>query len=137
MGKDAEKIVIYVTPFVLCVKLEIVMFDIENDFRKVFNYYGNNPFHKSLSVVLSNKKEHYELIYTKEFYQMNYEILKKYTDNSYINKILTEIKNNEKLIQTNLVQMEPIVNNNNNYNNSNNSNSNNSNNNNKFVNIYT
>ena len=124
MGKDAEKIVIYLTPFVLCVKLEIVMFDIENDFRKVFNYYGNNPFNKQLSIVLSNKKNHYELIYTKEFYQMNYEILKKYTDNSYVNKILTEIKNNEKLIQTNLVQIEPILNNNNNNNNNSNKNQN-------------
>ena len=120
MQKDAEKIVIYITPFVLSVKVEIVMFDIENDFRKVFNYYGNNPFKKQLSIVLSNKKNHYELIYTKEFYQMNYEILNNYTDNSYVNKVLTEIKNNEKIIQTNLIQMEPTILNNNNNNNKNN-----------------
>ena len=31
MGKDAEKIIIYISPFVMGMKVDIVMFDIEND----------------------------------------------------------------------------------------------------------
>ena len=92
MGKDAEKIVIYLTPYVLCLKLEIVMFDCENDFRKSLNFVGEANFTQNVNIALLNKKDHYELIYTKEYYRMNIDFFKDYTTTNIRNIVLTEIK---------------------------------------------
>ena len=108
MGKDAEKIVIYIVPFVLCVKIEIVMFDCENDFRKTINYIGPNNFQHKVNIALLNKKEHYELIYTKEYYNMNIELFQKYTVTNYKNIVLTDIIEDSpnNVYKPNLIQFE-------------------------------
>ena len=89
-GKLAEKIIIYITPYVLCTKLEVVMFEMEENWRKSFDFVGEKNTIKNLNTVIIYLPGHYELIYTTEFYQRFYNVFKSYSDFSYINQVMTE-----------------------------------------------
>ena len=95
-GKLAEKIIIYMTPYVLCSKLEVVMFEMDTDWRKSFGFVGEKNTVNNLNTVLVYLTDHYELIYTNEFYLRFYNVFKNYSDFSYKNQIMTEIKEEQR-----------------------------------------
>ena len=130
-GKLAEKIIIYITPYVLCSKLEVVMFEMENDWRKTFDFVGNKNSINNLNTVLIYLPGHYQLIYTTEFYQKYYNIFKEYSDFSYRNEIMTEIVVEQQCKDVTLLDVNSDSQNNNNdiFNMNNNINNNNINNN--------
>ena len=111
-GKLAEKIIIYITPYVLCTKLEVVMFEMEENWRKSFDFVGEKNTQKNLNTVIIYLPGHYELIYTTEFYQRFYNVFKKYSDFSYINQVMTEIKEEQKKSNQILLDMDPEITNN-------------------------
>jgi len=156
-GKLAEKIIIYMTPYVLCSKLEVVMFEMESDWRKSFVFSGEKNTNNNLNTVLIYLPGHYELIYTNEFYQRFYGVFKNYSDFSYRNQVMTEIVEEQRCNNKTLLDMNSEITstnnnndffgninqnnnnntmgnnyNNNNYNNNNYNNFNNNNNNNFF-----
>ena len=143
-GKLAEKIIVYITPYVLCSKLEVVMFEMDSDWRKTFSFAGDKNTINNLNTVIIYLPGHYELIYTTEFYQRFYGVFKNYSDFSYKNQIMTEIKEEQKYNHKTLLDLNSEVSTNNGsnntnediynsiFNNNNNSNNNNSNNNNIF-----
>jgi len=111
-GKLAEKIIIYITPYVLCTKLEVVMFEMEDDSRKSFNFIGEKNTVNNLNTVIIYLPGHYELIYTREFYQRFYNVFKNYSDFSYKNEIITEIKEEQRKKNESLLDMDSeIINN--------------------------
>ena len=118
-GKLAEKIIIYITPYVLCSKLEVVMFEMENDWRKTFNFSGEKNTINNLNTVIIYLPGHYELIYTKEFYQRFYNVFKHYSDFSYKNEIMTEIKEEQRYNNKTLLDMNSEISTNSQNNNSN------------------
>ena len=111
-GKLAEKIIIYITPYVLCTKLEVVMFEMEENWRKSFDFVGEKNTVKNLNTVIIYLPGHYELIYTTEFYQRFYNVFKNYSDFSYINQVMTEIKEEKKKSNQILLDMDPEITNN-------------------------
>ena len=115
-GKLAEKIIIYITPYVLCSKLEVVMFEMESDWRKSFDFYGEKNTNNKLNTVIIYLPGHYELIYTTEFYQRFYNVFKNYSDFSYRNEIMTEIKEEQRYNNKTLLDMNSEISNNNNNN---------------------
>ena len=63
---DAEKIIIYLTPFVLEMELNIVIFDInDEDILQKFNYEGVSEIKNNSVISLLNSRNHYEIIYSK------------------------------------------------------------------------
>ncbi len=64
---DAEKIVIYLTPYIFGIKLNIFMFD-GNSIQQ-FNYEGKSNLDVNLEINIINKKAHYELLYSKQYYE--------------------------------------------------------------------
>ena len=77
MFKDAEKIIIYLTPFVLKMKLEVVLFDDINestDCLKELTYGEAAPVNED-SLMVVNRKDHYDLVYTKKAYEKRINIL--------------------------------------------------------------
>ena len=115
-GKLAEKIIIYITPYVLCSKLEVVMFEMESDWRKSFDFYGEKNTNNNLNTVIIYLPGHYELIYTTEFYQRFYNVFKNYSDFSYRNEVMTEIKEEQRYNNKTLLDMNSDIFNNNNNN---------------------
>ena len=116
-GKLAEKIIIYITPYVLCTKLEVVMFEMEENWRKSFEFVGEKNTNNNLNTVIIYLPGHYELIYTTEFYQRFYNIFKKYSDFSYKNEVMTEIKEEQKKSNQTLLDFNSEITENTNYNN--------------------
>jgi len=111
-GKLAEKIIIYITPYVLCTKLEVVMFEMEENWRKSFDFVGEKNTVKNLNTVIIYLPGHYELIYTTEFYQRFYNVFKNYSDFSYVNQVMTEIKEDQRKSNQVLLDMDPEITNN-------------------------
>ena len=77
MFKDAEKIIIYLTPFVLKMKLEVVLFDDigeSTDCLKELTYGEAAPVNED-SLMVVNRKDHYDLVYTKKAYEKRINIL--------------------------------------------------------------
>ena len=62
------------------------MFEMEENWRKSFDFVGEKNTVKNLNTVIIYLPGHYELIYTTEFYQRFYNVFKKYSDFSYINQ---------------------------------------------------
>lgn len=106
MSKDAEKIIVYLTSYILCVKVDIVMFECDVDSRKLFFFVGENVSKHYMNIALLNRNNHYQLIYTKEFYRMHCEIFSKYTHMNYKNIVLTEIQESSDLQSSNLFSFE-------------------------------
>ena len=84
MFMEAEKIIVYLTPFVIGLNLDIIIFeDNEEQIIKTLSYDESNSENHSQKnfITLLNRNEHYELIYTKEDYDKysniynNYEYL--------------------------------------------------------------
>ena len=144
MGTDAERIVIYCTPFVLNCDINIVMyeFDLPNDAinQKLFECFNNK--NTKLKIEILYRKTHYDVVYNKEYYlkYKNYldKISWKLNDINIIQDIdienMKRIQNGEEIIkeekQINNNNVYPMYEQNNNNNNNNNSNNNYNNNNN-------
>ena len=111
-GKLAEKIIVYITPYVLCTKLEVVMFEMEDNWRKSFEFVGEKNTVNNLNTVIIYLPGHYELIYTTEFYQRFYNVFKNYSDFSYKNEIMTEIKEEQRKKNEVLLDMDEEITNN-------------------------
>ena len=142
MGTDAERIVIYCTPFVLNCDINIVMyeFDLFKDAinQKLFECYNNK--NGKLKIEILYRKTHYDIVYNKEYYlkYKNYldKISWKFDDITIIKDIdidnMKRIQNGEEIINENEeknINVYPsydLIKNNNN-NNSNNNNNNNEN----------
>ena len=116
-GKLAEKIIVYITSYVLCSKLEVVMFEMENDWRKTFIFSGDKNTNNNLNTVIIYLPGHYELIYTTEFYQRFYNVFKNYSDFSYKNEVMTEIKEKQRYDNKTLLDMNSEISSNNQNNN--------------------
>ena len=99
----AEKIIIYLTPFVLGINLDVVLFDDnENEILKHFIFVGEDILKIKETIFLINKKGHYENVFNYDDNKIFNDIYKYYrndTINKYINidpnlsKIYTLIKN--------------------------------------------
>ena len=98
MFTEAEKIIIYLTPFVLGINLDIIVFDDkENEIIKNINYSGNNKynFNKDKLFVI-NMNGHYELLYNEDDNCKYRDLFKKYIYNNSIN--VDNKDNNKKLL---------------------------------------
>ena len=74
---DAEKIIIYLTPFVLGIELNIIVFDLNDEISQKFIFEGESEIKTDEIITLLNKKDHYEIVYTKkdiDKFQKYYEI---------------------------------------------------------------
>ena len=65
MFMDAEKIIIYLTPFVIGINLDIILFNDESEIIKKINYEEKPKHSFDDKIFLMNRKNHYELVYTK------------------------------------------------------------------------
>lgn len=100
MNQDTEKIVIYITPFVLCCKVNVLIFDCEYENNHNEFEYGDKDSNGSIGdddygVLLISNKEHYEIGYCKNYYSRYKNVFQSYKAQLYKNIILVEI-NNEK-----------------------------------------
>ena len=79
---DAEKIIIYLTPFVLGVELDVILFDDnEDEIIKKLKWEGNSELQIDDVISLINHKNHYEIIYTPKDYEKNKSIFQIYENN--------------------------------------------------------
>ena len=63
---DAEKIVIYLTPYIFGININIFMF---TGSKQKFTYEGESNFNLNFEINILNKDAHYEVLYLKTFYQ--------------------------------------------------------------------
>jgi hypothetical protein len=64
MNIPAEKIIIYVTPYVLGINLDVVLFNDEEDqIIKHFNFVGDDVLQIKEKIFIINKKGHYEIVF--------------------------------------------------------------------------
>ena len=63
---DAEKIVIYLTPYIFGININIFMFEGQ---KQIFTYEGESNFNFNFEINILNKNAHYEVLYLKKFYQ--------------------------------------------------------------------
>ena len=67
MFSYTEKMVIYLTPFILGLNLNLVIFeDKENNIIQKYNYTGNSDLNINDNIFILNRKKHYELIFSLE-----------------------------------------------------------------------
>ena len=77
---DAEKIVIYLTPFVFPIKLNIILYDgKQQDIFQEFYSPDNKDCNNVISIL--NKKVHYEIVYSNIEFNKFYHILQLFTNN--------------------------------------------------------
>jgi hypothetical protein len=63
---DAEKIIIYLTPFVLGIELDVIIFEANQDeILQKFVYEGKSGINTNDVITLLNSKNHYEIAYSK------------------------------------------------------------------------
>ena len=72
---DAEKIIIYLTPYIFGINLNIYLFDGEKQF---FTYVGNMEDTFEHEITMINKIGHYEILYKNDYYEKYNEFLKNY-----------------------------------------------------------
>ena len=91
MFTDAEKIIIYLTPFVLGVNLDVIVFnDNEDETIKNVNFAGKSEYDfNNDKIFVLNVKGHYELLYSKNDYDKYQSIFKNYANN-YLNNFTTK-----------------------------------------------
>ena len=68
---DAEKIIIYLTPFVLGIELDIIIFDINSDILQKFVWEGESEIKTDEVISLLNNRNHYEIVYSKKDNERN------------------------------------------------------------------
>ena len=131
--KDAEKIVIYLTPFVLGIELDIVVFDIEGEILQKFIYEGKSEINTADIITLLNKKNHYEIIYTESDEENNKKYFEIFENNIKPNILnLTQTNENDdntynddndfRLLKTDGFNSSEKIENNDNFNNNENNN---------------
>ena len=84
MFMDAEKIIIYLTPFIIGMNLDIIIFDDESEIIKKINYEGKPKHSLDEKIFLMNRKNHYELIYTKYDNEKYADLFEKYINNDFL-----------------------------------------------------
>ena len=84
MFMDAEKIIVYLTPFVLGMNLDIIIFGDESEIVKKINYEGKPKYSFEEKIFLMNRKNHYELIYTQKDNIKYEELFEKYINNDFL-----------------------------------------------------
>ena len=102
---DAEKIIIYLTPFVLGIEIDVVVIDLsEEDIFQKFLWEGESEIKTNEVICLINKKNHYEVVYSEkdhEKYKSFYEIYENNIPPAFLienNKENYEIDDNNKSI---------------------------------------
>ena len=92
MFTDAEKIIIYLTPFVLGINLDIIVFDDkEDEIIKNVNFTGKSEYNfNNDKMFVLNVAGHYELLYSKSDNIKYQEIFEKYTYNYLTNLLVDE-----------------------------------------------
>ena len=88
MFMDAEKIIVYLTPFVLGMNLDIIIFNDESEVIKKINYEGKPKYTFDEKIFLMNRKNHYELIYTKNDNDKYVDLFQKYINNEFLKSSL-------------------------------------------------
>ena len=79
---DSEKIIIYLTPLVLDIELNIFIFDdYEEDILQKFKCEGDSDLKAPDVISLLNRKNHYEIIYSLKDYEKNKNIFVNYENN--------------------------------------------------------
>ena len=79
---DSEKIIIYLTPLVLDIELNIIIFDdCEEDILQKFKYEGNSELKTPDIISLLNRKNHYDIIYSLRDYDKNKNVFINYENN--------------------------------------------------------
>ena len=75
--KNAEKIVIYLTPYVLEINLNILMFEVSNKTltNLQFNSIEKNKDNKYNKISILYKSDHFDISYNKEFFNTNFNYL--------------------------------------------------------------
>ena len=68
---DAEKIIVYLAPFVLGIEINVVVYDIESDIFQKFIFEGKSEIKTDEIISLINKRNHYEIIYNKNDEEKN------------------------------------------------------------------
>ena len=68
---DAEKITVYLAPFVLGIEINVIVFDIEGDILQKFIFEGKSELKTDEIISLINKRNHYEIIYSKKDEEKN------------------------------------------------------------------
>ena len=111
MFMDAEKIIIYLTPFILGINLDIIIFDDESEIIKKINYDGKPDFEFDDKIFLMNKKNHYEIIYSKNYNEKYKALFNKYINNNFIKESIILHEINKKNIFDNNQGNNFIVNN--------------------------
>ena len=102
MYSDAEKIIIYLTPYVFGIKLYIYMIEGET---QIFSLEHNQKLSFNFEITIIHKKAHYELLYSFSYYENIKEFLKNYIHFEKENIILNpdkNIDNNNMLTELNL-----------------------------------
>ena len=90
---DAEKIVIYLTPFVLGVPLNVIIYDDnEEEILQNFKWEEGKGLNVTDEIQLLNRKNHYEIIYTLKDNEKNKKIFENY-ENHQKSVILSNIEN--------------------------------------------
>ena len=94
---DAEKIIIYLTPFVLGIELNVVVFDINESTSDIFQKLvceGESEIKSDDVISLINIKKHYEIFYTKKDEEKNKQFFQIFENNIKPILITSEINNN-------------------------------------------
>ena len=96
MFQDAEKIVIYLIPFIFNIKLNIIMFENQSEPEINLNFSGIDTtlINDEINVVIT--KLHYEIVYKKDDYEKFKNIFKEFTidDGNKVYNFIEEKKNN-------------------------------------------
>ena len=80
---DAEKIIIYLTPFVLGIELNVIIFnDNEDEIVKKFRWEGTSELQVNDVICLLNNRTHYEIIYSQNDYEKNKSLFAIYENHS-------------------------------------------------------
>ena len=80
-GRDAEKIIVYITPFVLKCDLKVIIYDFEsNKDNCLYVREFNCGLNDKAKIEVLFKKTHYELTYNKEYFNQHQNLLSLYTN---------------------------------------------------------
>ena len=111
LGRDAEKIVIYITPFVLRMNMKIYAFNINKSDSILNEFYFDIKEEEKQTITLLFRNYHYELLYNKEYFLKNIDFLSLFSAiqqqkaNITTNSIKSQINtHNNIMIDTNIQQ---------------------------------
>ena len=94
---DAEKIIIYLTPIVIGIELNVIIFDDkEEEILQKFKWEDESDIKSNDIIYLLNRKNHYELTYTKDDYEKNKNFFQSFISNQ-ISVFLSEEKKMQKV----------------------------------------